>query len=781
MSAQEEFKAHREFIKNPPTVMPGMESEEMSFPGVNPNSSGPSFGPPQGGGLGQSPFGNSPLSSPSMGNSPFNSPSMGSSPFNSPSMGNSPLFGNTAPGSTMGGFPGQQQQQQNNAQWDQTKAELKAGSLKTLTAVGKAAMGSFRTTSKFCYSIMGTHIAILGAVELGLGIVLFLVNVFLPGWCNQFSAFWFSGAVTSLVGLGIWLVFNKSGAEEKARYEESKNSVPVVAPIPAPMSAPTFNSDDSFLGNDSDEESDDDDDDDWDFDLNEDDDKEEEVVETKDPQEVLDSTPTLDKGVYTRQYLYDAYKQVLPKKNPDFTNMNELSEDPDEFEEWGTKVQASAEVAGLDTEKVMLEAVYENLAVYQLKIVRQSGAGAKEKKLVEEVLNAYKVDDIGRDIAERKGAFATSRTAMGYLFITIFKSVPYMVTLGDAYSSCTDWVLDTSVKIPWVFGVSQDGELWKGDLLKIDSLIISGMPRSGKSWDMFSLMLQMCMWMSPEDLTFEVFDVKEGISEYSSFTLPHLKRFESDPQRVVNRIYEIVNVEGDRRKKLLASYGVKKIQDLPADVHLPYLYVVIDEMIGLNQAIEQKSGKEELNRFRDNLNNLISQLPATGIRPLLVPHRIVDKVIPKTSSSLVACRVALKMDTDDGLKGAIDESRAAFGYSLPNAGDAAAKINIMNSGEPFYARSVVATPSDEENIKITKFVQSMWKRILPDAKGWWDDHSLVPKRAVSSESVGKEEPAEEVTPVRGNWVDDTSEAEEAVNPLEDTDTGEDPYSVWDNL
>ena len=133
MSAQEEFKAHREFIKNPPTVMPGMESEEMSFPGVNPNSSGPSFGPPQGGGLGQSPFGNSPLSSPSMGNSPFNSPSMGSSPFNSPSMGNSPLFGNTAPGSTMGGFPGQQQQQQNNAQWDQTKAELKAGSLKTLT------------------------------------------------------------------------------------------------------------------------------------------------------------------------------------------------------------------------------------------------------------------------------------------------------------------------------------------------------------------------------------------------------------------------------------------------------------------------------------------------------------------------------------------------------------------------------------------------------------------------------------------------------------------------
>ena len=831
MSALDDFKAQRAFKKNPPTVMPGMESSgggnNMTFPGASspfgqsaPGASPSPFGP-QGPMNTPSTMG-SPLGSP-MG-SPFGSP-MGS-PFSSPSP--APMmspFGNTAPNPIA--QPGIPQQGANVSE------QYKKDAVPALLAVFRGVTGAFRNTSKYSIAKTGFHILMAGAVEIVIGMLLFVANLFYGGYFNGHAAVTLGGAVTSMAGLGIWYAFNSSGAAERAKYVEEQQKKQAQAQAPQMPAQPAFNPPETsdFFANSSSSE-DEDDDDDWNFSLSDDDDEDEEgesaPVETKDPKEVLDSMPTLDKGMFTRQYLWEAYKQVLPQVNPNFGDMNEIDEDSSEFEEWGTRITEAATVAGLNIEDVALESMYENLSIYQLKVTRQSGASSKEKVMVSEVLNSYKMDDMGRSIPERSGAFSTYRAGRGYLFITIFKASKYMVSVGDIYNKCSDWVLDTDVKVPWAYGVSQDGEIWKGDLLDLDSMIVAGMPRFGKSWNMFSIMLQMCMWMSPKDLNFECYDVKEGISEYSTFTLPHLKRFESDPKRVVERIKYIVNVEGARRKKILAQYGVKKIQDLPEEAHLPYLYIVIDEMVGLNNAINSWGGKDELNVYRDCLNNLISQLPATGIRPLMVPHRIVDNIIPKTASSLVACRMTLGADTDDALKGAIDETSAAFGYSLPNKGDAAAKIVTMNSGKPFYCHSAVMTTSDEDNKKLTKFVQSVWNRIEPDEKGWWDTHKPVnaaakegqteeqqeeeqgafevsgvsvekdsePKKEYktvsnwvpSNEETFRPKPGEGITTEKGGstaarentrWVDNNSEGN--TQSAKDTKEEDGPYDFWDSL
>lgn len=769
MSALDDFRAQREFKKNPPTVMPGMESsgsgDNMTFPGASSPFGQPTSGAspspfgPQGPmntsspmGVG-SPFSN-PMSNPMGG--PFSSPSpspMGS-PFGSPSP-----FGNTAPNPAP--------QQGISPQGADMTEQYKKDAVPALLAVFRGVTGAFRNTSKYSNAKTGFHILIAGAVEIVVGILLFVANLFNGGFFNGHIAVTLGGALTSMVGLGIWYAFNSSGAIERAKYvEEQQNAAQQQVPQTSVQPAFTSSETPSFLADSSSD--DEDDSDDWDFSLSDDDaeaeeeEEESEPVEVKEPEEVLESIPTLDKGMFTRQYLWEAYKQVLPQVNPSFGDMTEVDEESSEFEEWGTRITEAATVAGLNIEDVSLESLYENLSIYQLKVTRQSGASSKEKNMVAEVLNSYKMDEMGRSIPERSGAFSTYKAGRGYLFITIFKASKYMVSVGDIYNKCSDWVLDTGIKVPWAYGVSQDGEIWKGDLLDLDSMIVAGMPRFGKSWNMFSIMLQMCMWMSPKDLNFECYDVKEGISEYSTFTLPHLKRFESDPKRVVERIKYIVNVEGARRKKILAQYGVKKIQDLPDEAHLPYLYIVIDEMVGLNNAINSWGGKDELNVYRDCLNNLISQLPATGIRPLMVPHRIVDNIIPKTASSLVACRMTLGADTDDALKGAIDETSAAFGYSLPNKGDAAAKIVTMNSGKPFYCHSAVVTTSDEDNKKLTKFVQSLWNRIEPDEKGWWDTHKAVNAAAGGAQSDADGSTAEVATasepkkPV-SNWVPSNEE------------------------
>lgn len=797
----------------------------MTFPGA----SSP-FGQPAPG-ASPSPFGpQGPMNTPSPMGSPFGSP-MGSqfgsplgSSFSSPAP--APMmspFGNTAPNPIA--QPGIPQQGANVSE------QYKKDAVPALLAVFRGVTGAFRNTSKYSIAKTGFHILMAGAVEIVIGMLLFVANLFCGGYFNGHAAVTLGGVITSMAGLGIWYAFNSSGAAERAKYVEEQKNKAAQQQMPA---QPAFNPPETpdFFANSSSSD-DEDDDDDWNFSLSDDGDEEKEVesapVETKDPDEVLETMPTLDKGMFTRQYLWEAYKQVLPQVNPNFGDMNEIDEDSSEFEEWGTRITESATVAGLNIEDVALESMYENLSIYQLKVTRQSGASSKEKVMVSEVLNSYKMDDMGRSIPERSGAFSTYRAGRGYLFITIFKASKYMVSVGDIYNKCSDWVLDTDVKVPWAYGVSQDGEIWKGDLLDLDSMIVAGMPRFGKSWNMFSIMLQMCMWMSPKDLNFECYDVKEGISEYSTFTLPHLKRFESDPKRVVERIKYIVNVEGARRKKILAQYGVKKIQDLPEEAHLPYLYIVIDEMVGLNNAINSWGGKDELNVYRDCLNNLISQLPATGIRPLMVPHRIVDNIIPKTASSLVACRMTLGADTDDALKGAIDETSAAFGYSLPNKGDAAAKIVTMNSGKPFYCHSAVMTTSDEDNKKLTKFVQSVWNRIEPDEKGWWDTHKPVNAAAkenedategtsegegtfeVSGVSLDKDsEPKKEYKPV-SNWVPPNEEtlrpnpgegittekggstatrentrwadnnSEGSTQSAKDAKEEDDPYDFWDSL
>ena len=68
--------------------------------------------------------------------------------------------------------------------------------------------------------------------------------------------------------------------------------------------------------------------------------------------------------------------------------------------------------------------------------------------------------------------------------------------------------------MPFVWGVTELGESIWCDADDMDTLIISGIPRSGKSWKMQSILLQLCMFNSPEDVTFYLLDPKGDTSDY---------------------------------------------------------------------------------------------------------------------------------------------------------------------------------------------------------------------------------------------------------------------------
>ena len=794
-SVKEEVKARHEFEKNPPKVMPGMESPAaapsapmggpagmcggaggtgiggsgmMGFgvPGAGgPMQGGPGVGGPGVGGPGQlggprPGIGGSPMMRPMPGGPMQGGPMPGGPMPGGPSpMMNRPTFGAMSPAG-MGGanFGGAQLQNGQQGQGYSSQTEVyKASAAKAGIAAFKALAASPRNISKFTLSRIGFNLLCVGAGEIGLGVILAVVAFFAPGYCGGFVSFWMSGACVAAVGAGLWLANDHSGALEKLEYDRKKSGnasegtgagVPQPAMRPAQPTVPgmgvaqgiqqpggfgglagqgpaggTPGVGSGFLGSkpsfaDDDEEEEED----WDFGDDSDDEDEDEVAEPEDPEEVLKNTPNLSKGMYTRQYLYDALRRVLEKSNPDFGDMKELEEGSSEYEEWDEKVTEAAGVAGMNTEKVTLDSVFENLSIYQLKINRQAGATAKEKKLAEELLGSYKIDNTGRTIQGREGSSVSYSASGQYMYVSIFKAEQYTVTIGDAYEAEKDWVLDTSQHVPWVFGVSQDGNIWKCDALDLNSLIVAGTPRSGKSWDVFSFISQMCMWMSPKDLHFECFDPKGSASEYSTLRLPHLKRFESDPMGILTRLEEILTVEYTKRREVMDKYGVKKIQDLPENATMPYLYLVIDEMVSLSSQY-QSMGKDVFTRYKNVISSITTQLPAMGVRLIMVPHRIVDNVIPTNVSRNVPCRIVLQATNDDELKNAVDETFAAFGHTLPNIGDAAAKISTINGGQPFYAHSIVAAKDDTGNQKLVRFIAGLWSKIEPDEKGWWDSHS----------------------------------------------------------
>lgn len=732
------FREIRDFSKNPPAFAPGMEDSGVSNP--NPFSTGPEdsspFGSPMGGSSGPSQF------NPSQGPS--------SSPFGSP-MGSRPMFNGTplgaAPRPPIGLNQQPQQAQQPPKAWDE---EMRDKTMNIFGALYKTLSLSRGTMSAYAKSHFGFSTLCVGAGTTLAGFVEFVVNLVTGGYCGGYYALLFAGVATSAVGLGFWSAYYKKGAKEREEYLEAKKQAEQAQQdqqsLSQPPSASMFNSGpeqdqgffsaDAFEGDDADPfdssnsfDSDDDDDtsDDQfsdflaDIEEADEDDDDDQVDLTKTPEEILEESPKLDEGVYTRQYLVETYKRVLPRSGTNL-EMRNLDDESDEFEDWGSLIKTCVEMSGLDPERTMLDKVDYNDVMYRFKILQQPGAGSKIDTLAKQIENTYKMPD-GLLDQKRESATATATSAGGYIYVTLTKGGEYCVTLADAWKAKEDDVMNTKIDIPWMTGVNQEGMVWDADLLKVDSFLTAGMPRTGKSWSVLKDLAQMCMFMPPSKLHIYICDMKTNDSAYQTLDLPHIKGYTCGAQNILNFIRWIVNEEGPRRAAYLGKYNDKitKIQDFNEqhpDDEMPYLYIIMDEMKDLMGTL-QNNDKDAYNELKNYLGSLVTKYPAVGIRTMFIPHRVVDNIIPKTVSSMVQCRSICRASEDD-VKSATDATPKQFPYKLPLRGDQAMRVNLINGDNVFFNHSVTLSMDERTNEKIFKVIGGLWRRIEPSEKGYWD-------------------------------------------------------------
>ena len=680
----------------------GMDSGPSSAPPLDPfgsSSRSSSFDSPFGGGS-NDPFGSSRSGFGSSSPSPFGGPS--SDPF-------SPSFGQQGPPPASFGQQGQQPQTASEAiSQAAQQAASKAG--RNSYEFTKAAVVAAKSHTAASVSGMGaTTMKTSGVISVA-GAGMWLLSNFLPALTVGYYIL-VGAAVSALVGIatfaGGYLIDQKDDVREQLRRPDPE---PEPEPVADPQPLPVFDEPEpaSTPAPEPEPEADG-----WDWnDLIPD----EEPVKDVDYDSLESDLENLDmkKGTQTRQFIYETLTKGLPSISPKFADMRNIREGSAEWAIWAELIRDAAKQVGTREDLLPdLKDASENPFMFKLTISRTPRM--KTQAIADEVANIYKYDGNGN--LEYPNAYATSAESGSRAFISIYKGTKIdMISLADMYASSTDaqkFVRDPKNEMPVVIGTTGDGKVEYVDLLKAPAIVVSGEPRSGKSWIVKLILNQMCAYMSPNDLHLYIGDPKNQISEYANYNLPHVRRKEYTVDSVIDMLRYLVNTEAPRRKNIMRQYGYVNVLEFRRDhpeVAFPFLYVVLDEMMSLANAM----GKEDAREYRELIERFVSEFPALGMRAIFIPHRVKNDVIPKSVSELISVRITAKSASDASAAENLGlNSASEFPYKLSNAGDVAVRIADINDGVPTYLRAAVLAPDTKGMERLESYIGRYWDKLDP--------------------------------------------------------------------
>lgn len=638
-------------------------------------------------------------------------------PFGASPDGGNGMFGNAFTQSNsngLGGFgggfgqPPQAQQQQQMSEEDKFFEAVGKGAKGTVSFMKDLSQSFGKVTPLFWakYGMLCTYTG--GAVSV-VGLVLRLFGLKIG---MQLAI----GGILS-VGLGsmLWLFCVESGKTCSSEYKDDNTEVEVPPPSISEGDDLFAETDPNFgsFGDDLEDDTEDDDLDDFFSDDDEedefswgDDDITEQPSEGEDLSSALDSMPEIEKGMYTRQYLYEQFVKILPCFKPNFSNMREYDEEDDEFLFWGEKLQEASMATGVAEDYLPeLEGLSENLFTIVFKCNRPKGF--KPEVIGQELANIYSYEMKKKSVV----AFKVNPVGMS-CYITLFTGEHEAIALKDMYKKYESFMLEPKNQIPVVVGVDTQGEVMGVDLKIIESMLVTGKPRSGKTWFVQCLLYQICAFNSPEDVNIYILDPKDAVSDYKRLYIPHIKQFEQTDAGVLKMLHRIIDVEAPRRRKLLGDAGCVKIWDYKErypDVKLPVIYLVIDEMATFASRMDKETKAE----YRGMLRILITQLPSLGIRAIMIPHVLKDDLIEKTTSSLVMCRISVKGDAED-IQNVTGSTPKDFRHVLVHQGDMAVRIKEINP-DTMFIQAPVLTLSSTKNEELFDYMRRVWGKLLPES------------------------------------------------------------------
>ncbi len=438
---------------------------------------------------------------------------------------------------------------------------------------------------------------------------------------------------------------------------------------------------------------------------------------------IIDNLPDLPEHMYKRSFLFEQFCGMLNNITQDYAKMNEFDEDSEPFLRMNEYINETSEVLGLKSDAYpMLISYVESKFGVIIEITRPPKFN--EDKFGSELCKLWADRMYNEDDKLVAKTFYRTRASGKHCKIFLFSGSVYLLSVKDLYTTkeVRDFVLNEDIELPVVIGIDETGKAQYIDFAKVYSMIMAGMPRSGKTWALKSMLVQLVALNSPNRVNIILLDPKGPAGDWARFLTPHVKHFGAQYRRangdIVYPEYESIlsilewlsTVEAPRRKKLIGDAGVPSMREyrkLHPDEDEPTLYIVIDEMVTLSEQF-----KDDYDKYVAIINEIVTQYPNLDIIGLFTPHRITNKIIPKTTSDAIKNKVSVNGD-----KAHIETTTETtnFPYKIANPGDMALRFDPLNGGTTVYSKAAVISKTNPELDNVVATIGKLWKKYEPDS------------------------------------------------------------------
>ena len=178
-----------------------------------------------------------------------------------------------------------------------------------------------------------------------------------------------------------------------------------------------------------------------------------------------------------------------------------------------------------------------------------------------------------------------------------------------------------------------------------------GASRSGKSTLLHMMITHVLMNYHPDEVELWLMDFKlTEFARYADWKVPHIKYLlAEDSPELSYDILDKMTEELNRRKRIFARNGWQKQTEVPTDVYMPQIFVIIDEFARFSQYIRDTVGTGYDKDYTLKLENMLAQGAALGFRFIFSSQTYSDGVrgLTETARKQIQNRFALKNTVEE--------------------------------------------------------------------------------------------------------------------------------------
>lgn len=597
---------------------------------------------------------------------------------------------------------------------------------------------NFKDTTPHGWLMVYNRLAIFGAFLSGAGVVVLLLGLFVPSIAN--SGFILAlGIITGGIGVSGMVIYNEKAKNWISETGQMGDTYSNLRPATSEggtsegefdsedyfdevqpeddFFSPSGNEDFGFAEEDSDLGG-------WDFEEEDSDDdgfvdlssqfEDDDVLVVDEPVDIDEAIASLsDAGVHaqSRAYLYEQFYKVLRSVTPNYSELTELEEYSDDFQHYLTLLLNAAAREGFTDQDFQIEHIYENSFMY--KIVISASPKFKADKVAISIENQEKFNQMGIEV--KPNLFVTSKVIGHNVHIDIIKDSSPMLTVKDMWSENKDFILDPDNVMPVVLGSDELGQSIVMDFSKINSIALSGKPGKGKTWLAQSIIAQLAFFSTPNEVQFIFADPKGQQGDFANINFPHVIEKVKTEEETMEVLRRIVREEVPKREALLGQYGLTDIKDMHKmypDVTMPYLYILVEEMMSLGDHLKQMD-KEAYKEYRAILSDIVNKCRYLGIRLFGLSQRMTDNAIPKDIKVGIDLKLTAGADASE-IEQVMEVKPKDFPYNIAGkVGKYAVMSPEYRGGNASFMVGAVMGTSNPENAQTYRFVKALWEKIEP--------------------------------------------------------------------